>query len=151
MPEGTLKPGDESELAARIREPIGVGPFEPVEVVTPQFERTDGRKVYWCPSSAEELDKVREAPRELLRNMCLSPWNSPLEHPEKMVLWLYPGEWYEHIPAGYPIVDICDQREKFEPGVTDDDIRFGCLAYGFLREPEPEDLDPEGLEEESDE
>ena len=47
-------------------------------------------------------------------------------------LWLFPDEWYSAIPAGLPIININAASELFVPGVTDDDIRFGCLAYGVL-------------------
>ena len=36
------------------------------------------------------------------------------------------------IPAGTEIVDINYATEKFEPGKTDDDYRFGMLAFGVL-------------------
>ncbi len=54
----------------------------------------------------------------------------------KYVLWLFPAEWYEHIPKGLKIVDINGVVENFEPNKTDDDRRFGCLAYGFLQKKE---------------
>jgi hypothetical protein len=49
-------------------------------------------------------------------------------------LRLLPGEWYKQIPAGYEIADIFGEREEFAPGITDDDIRFGCLSFGILVE-----------------
>jgi len=58
--------------------------------------------------------------------MGLSQWNA--------VLWVYPGEWYNRIPAGLDVVDIFGTEERFVPGITDNDIRFGCLPYGFVRE-----------------
>jgi len=47
-------------------------------------------------------------------------------------LWLFPRSFYEHIPAGFPLVFIDFRRGEFVPGVTDDDERFGFLAYGVL-------------------
>jgi len=82
-------------------------------------------------------------PYVALRELGLRPWNDPRNpDPEDRVfggkiLMLFPGEWYCHIPPGFGIVDISGNREQFQPGVTDDDIRIGCLAYGLLvKEPE---------------
>lgn len=46
---------------------------------------------------------------------------------------LIPGEWYNSIPEGFELYDICGHKELFKKGETDDDIRFGCLAYGIIR------------------
>jgi len=35
------------------------------------------------------------------------------------------------------VVDIFGEKEKFIKGVTDDDIRFGCLSYGFIQHKNP--------------
>lgn len=47
--------------------------------------------------------------------------------------YLFPKEWYEIIPNGFEIINIFGNKENFVPGVTDDDIRYGCLSYGFIR------------------
>lgn len=39
MPESELRFGDENPLAAEIRKVLGVGPYDKISVVTPQFER----------------------------------------------------------------------------------------------------------------
>ena len=44
------------------------------------------------------------------------------------------GECHDTIPNGYEIFDINGDTEFFEKGKTDDDIRGGCLAYGFKRQ-----------------
>lgn len=46
---------------------------------------------------------------------------------------LIPGEWYNSIPEGFELIDICGHKELFKKGETDNDIRFGCLAYGIIR------------------
>lgn len=48
-------------------------------------------------------------------------------------VWLIPGEWYNVIPEGFPLTCITGRVEPFKSGETDDDIRFGCLAYGIRR------------------
>lgn len=124
-----LAKGTDSELAKKIRELIGVNDFEDVEVQTPQFDRTDGKRPFYYPKTVEEYDKLKECPKDLLIEMCCSIWekNNKTEH------WLFPGEWYDWIPDNYPIVDIFGNIEKFKYGETDDDTRYGCLPYGFIR------------------
>jgi hypothetical protein len=56
------------------------------------------------------------------------------ELPDGRMLWVFPGEWYDRIPDGLEVVDIFFRREAFRRGVSDDDRRFGCLAYGVLEE-----------------
>lgn len=124
MPEGNLAFGDVNPLAAKIREAIGAGPFEEVRITTPQFERTDGRQVTVFPTGAKFLDALKTAPKEILKDCCMRGWD------EELKLWLFPGEWYDHIPEGYMVTDIFGHDEPFEKGKTDDDIRFGCLSFG---------------------
>lgn len=49
-----------------------------------------------------------------------------------MKRYLIPNEWYEYIPDGFDLVCISGKAEKFKRGRTDNDIRFGCLAYGIM-------------------
>ena len=130
MPSEKLAHGDENEIAKAIRDAIGVGDFEHVEVVTPQFERDDGGKVYYYPKTSEEIDDLKKASESVLKDIGLSIWARAEDG--SWVHWLFPAEWYDHIPSGYPIVDICNQVEAFVPGVTDNDRRYGVLAYGFV-------------------
>lgn len=118
-----------SELADQIRSAIGAGMFEEVTVILPQFDRTDGNDPWWFPQSAEDLDSIKRAPSDFLRKLGLGLWSGDngVEH------WLYPGEWYKHIPEGYEMACIDGETEAFKTGETDDDIRYGCLAYGFTR------------------
>lgn len=47
-------------------------------------------------------------------------------------LWLFPLSFYDYIPAGFPIVYIDWEKDIFVPNVTDNDTRFGYLAFGIL-------------------
>jgi hypothetical protein len=47
-------------------------------------------------------------------------------------LMLFPKEWYDFIPCGFPIESILGKTETFIPGVTDDDCRFGYLSFGVV-------------------
>lgn len=61
--------------------------------------------------------------KEELRAMGMGNWDGRL--------MLFPKEWYPFIPENFEITSsINGKSEKFRRGVTDDDIRFGCLAYG---------------------
>lgn len=126
MPEGELKYGDENPLAAKIRDAIGAGPFEKVKVVTPQFERTDRKEITVFPKGPEFLDALTTAPIELLKDVGLQRWGCDI--------WVFPQEWYDHLPDGYKVVDIFGDTEVFKKGETDDDIRFGALSFGLRNE-----------------
>lgn len=126
MEEYELEFGDVSELASKVRELIGVGDFDRVEVAIPQFDRTDNRAVPIKPKDAAWLDTLKKAPLSILRDLGLQNWDGKL--------WLFPAEWYDYIPDGYEIVSINNKTEKFIKGETDDDRRFGALPYGILAE-----------------
>ncbi len=129
MPEGELKFSSENLLARQIRRAIGVGDYEEVRAITPQFDREDGKKVYYYPKTIEEFDGLKKAPHDILIDMGLRAWDGAKDGSWK--LYLYPHEWYDHIPEGYMVVDIFGEEETFERGVTDDDKRSGVLAFGF--------------------
>jgi hypothetical protein len=127
---------DVAELdEAKLREAIGAGPDEQLEFVTPQFERPEGQPAPApCPDRAT-FDRMSDmSPGELLK-LGMRPWNDPSEEDDEFngrVLWLLPGEWYDQLPEGYPFVGLCNEPSPFQRGVSDNDIRFGCLPYGVL-------------------
>ena len=94
-----------------------------IHIVTPQFERTDGVQPVHPEGGAWWFDQLKGLPHETLKAIGMGLWEEG--H------YLYPKEWYEFIPAGYMVTDIFGDNERFVPGETDDDIRFGCLPYGF--------------------
>jgi len=110
-----------------------------IEIVTPQFTREKGAATPSAPpANAEAWAGLRDLSKTVLKELGLRPWNNPND-PEDAdaafdgkTLMLLPGEWYSAVPAGYELVCIFGERAPFEAGVTDDDIRFGCLAYGIL-------------------
>lgn len=102
-----------------------------ITLVTPQFHREPGASAVACaPTDWAALPKMDKS--ALLELGC-RPWDAPDE--AGTVLMLFPGEWYHHIPAGMAVTDIFGEEESFAPGVSDDDIRFGCLAYGVRVKP----------------
>ena len=107
--------------------------------VTPQFNRSPKEPAPKACPSAEELALLCERSSDELRALGLGCWNNPGEpdedgHPlfRRNTLWLFPAEWCESIPDGFEVVTISGRREAFKRGETDDDRRFGCLAYGIL-------------------
>jgi len=129
MEQGKLKKASESELAGAIREAIGAGPDDEVSFVTPQFTRERRATPPGSPpASREQWDALLSMSDVGLREMGLRPWDEPDE--QGRVTMLLPGEWYRAIPAGFPIVGLNGEEESFVPRQSDNDIRFGCLAYG---------------------
>lgn len=118
---------DAPDFAEQFSEAIGAKPGEAVEIITPQFTRTDGivppvPQINWT-----ELATMAPA---TLKQMGCCPWDEP--DAKGQVLWLLPGEWYDFVPEGFPLTCIDGTTEPFKRGETDDDTRFGCLAYGVM-------------------
>lgn len=139
MPKGMLKTSRENDLAARIRQALGVSGDEPISVVTPQFKRPKNwPKPEQAPLTIHEFSGLSSLSDEKLLKLGLGRWGRLFEHKDGTesgpMLWLFPQEWYKYIPEGFEITSITFKKEKFEPGKTDDDIRFGCLSYGILKE-----------------
>lgn len=136
MATGQLKKASESEQARAIRQAIGSGPNEPVSAMTPQFERTAREPVPAAPPT--DWEALRSLSKTALKELGLCVWNNPAEDDDKfegMVLMLFPSEWYSSIPGGFIVTDIFNRDKAFVRGVTDDNIRHGCLAYGIKVQP----------------
>lgn len=93
-----------------------------------------------APFDAEAWASLSAMAPAALRELGLRPWNDPADPEDDDgrnfgggVLWLIPGEWYRHIPEGMALTCINGERTTFCTGETDNDIRFGCLAYGIVR------------------
>ena len=119
---------NDPDFATKLAEAIGAKPGETIEVMTPQFTRTDGLTV---PLPVFDFAKLPTLPEDTLKAIGCQKWDDPDK--DGNVLWLYPSEWYDHIPDGTIVTDINGGVEPFKRGETDDDMRFGALAYGFMR------------------
>lgn len=125
---GLLASPGKSELADLIRQAIGAGPDEPVQIYSPPHKsRMDGKEVSYFPLTLDDFERLRTLPRKRLIDLGLRPWEP---HGVKELL-LFPYEWYGLIPDGFMLVDIFGTHEAFKRGVTDDDCRYGVLAYGI--------------------
>ena len=116
------------QFAVKLADAIGVLPGGTVEIITPQFDREDG---VWPVFPDFNFANLPSYPEATIRALGCRPWDEP--DADGVTLWLFPAEWYNHIPKGMLITDIFGEIEAFEPGVTDDDRRFGMLSYGFTR------------------
>jgi len=108
---------------------LGVGPYDPVGIATPQFHRVDGIVPRRAPGTAEGFDKMMRLPHDVLVRIGVSVWASG----EGWMHYLFPGEWYDYIPEGYMVMAINDKNKAFVHGQTDNDIRYGMLPYGWIR------------------
>lgn len=149
-----LKAENTSALAIVIRQAIGASPDEDIDVTTPEFNRpTSWNPAMQPPDSADGWQAVLRLPAQTLRDLGCRPfslytttppkgnvcrhgeaWYFAVEdhEPATHELWLFPAEWYAVIPPGFPLVDINGCLETFQPSITDDDRRFGLLAYGLM-------------------
>jgi hypothetical protein len=133
LPENTpILSMDSPTFAQEFADAIGLQPGESIEIVTPQFERTDGMQVPVLVdfSDWQNLHLKDEA---TLRALGFGVWDEDANGKH----WLFPKEWYAIIPNGFMVTDINGEQEPFERGVTDDDYRFGCLSFGFIQTKEP--------------
>jgi hypothetical protein len=116
------------EFAEKLREAIGLQPGETLEITTPQFDRTDRLVV---PKPLMDFGRLPFLSEETLVAIGCQQWSDP--DAEGRTLWLFPAEWYDHIPDGTIVTAISGRTEPFKHGKTDNDRRFGALAYGFYK------------------
>ncbi len=101
-----------------------------IRIVTPQFDRLpDDPPPASLPS---DWSSLRHMDRAALKEIGLRQWDDA--DSSGCVLMLLPGEWYRHIPRGFELECINGKTAPHAmegDGRTDDDIRYGCLAYGI--------------------
>lgn len=117
------------DFIAKLSAAIGVRPGEKLNLILPQFDRTDGRIVTYLPRTPEEYAALKLLDPESLKKIGCQMWDEQ----DGETTWLFPHEWYNYIPNGTTIVDINGDVEEFKNGETDDDMRFGALAFGFTQ------------------
>lgn len=120
----TVLDANDPDFRRKLRESLGIKDTDLVQVLTPQFERTDGV----LPALPDCLANIATFSKDVLEAIGCRSWGAP--DSEGKVLMLFPYQWYAHIPAGMQLEDIAGSHFSFEPNVTDDDYRFGMLAYG---------------------
>jgi hypothetical protein len=119
---------NDPQFVEKFRDAIGAKPGEAIEFRTPQFKREDGLIV---PKPLVDFAKLPSLSEATLKEIGCQKWDEP--DADGNILWLYPYEWYDHIPEGHVMRCIDGTDEPMKHGETDDDMRCGALAYGFLR------------------
>lgn len=117
------------DFGEKLREAIGVAPGDEVKIMTPQFERSPGDAPSKAPPAGRAAwDALRSSSRADLIAMGLRAWDRPSN---KTILMLIPGEWHANIPDEFVLECINGISYTAGHDEIDDDIRFGCLAYGI--------------------
>ncbi len=83
------------------------------------------------PKTRAEWDRLHTESKTDLKARGMGTWSDP--DPDGYVLMLIPHAWYDKIPVGFPLTCISGKTAPHAvkgDGKTDDDVRFGCLAYG---------------------
>ena len=121
---------NQSPLAQAIREVAGIeGEFE---VTTPQFTRPR-----WIPmpgqppETLQDWEDLKTLSVDDLRSLGFGHWEDGL--------CLIPGEWYTRLipglmvesTSGRKITVAPDYQNEDSESYLDNDIRYGCLAYGI--------------------
>lgn len=124
-------------------EAIGVKKGETINFMTPKFEREYELSIDFKPKNSDELKALIETcPADTLLKMGVRKWSNYDENKkddednylkEGEIHYLFPGEWYNLIPNGFEVTGIFGKKYQFINGESDDDIRYGCLPYGFIR------------------
>jgi hypothetical protein len=92
------------------------------------FDRK-GELKYAPPVSEHEFHFIiKNASKRKLKGYGFRKWTGDL--------WLFPREWYNIIPDGYPVIHAAlslgiGKSEIFKKDKTSDDEKFGCLHYGI--------------------
>lgn len=111
-------------LADKIRDAIGASPNEQVVCVTPQFTRTRSQPMPGRPpETLSDWDDYRQLAIDDLAALGFGKWSETLA--------LIPGEWYAALPKGLVLESIGGEVAEVGKDYIDDDIRYGCLAYGI--------------------
>ena len=121
---GLLPDVGENALADAIREAVGAEAGAEVVITTPQFTRLRGTPMPGQPpSTTEEWADYRTLTMLDLVSFGFGNWDGGLA--------LVPGEWHDRLPNGLVLECISGEEVTVGKDYIDDDIRFGCLAYGI--------------------
>lgn len=123
-PSVTFELSSNNPLALAIREAVGAKPDDVIEVVTPQFTRPRGAPMPGQPpATLADWADYRTLSMDDLVSLGFGRWDDRLA--------LIPGDWHSALPNGLELVCIDGQPAVVGRDYIDDDIRFGCLAYGI--------------------
>ena len=99
-----------------------------VQVAARPIERQPGQPAPTkTPADTASFEALYQKSGKELTALGLGAWDGKL--------WLFPGDWYDHIPEGLSIETVGGEREKFKHGETPRDLGFGMLAFGIRIKP----------------
>lgn len=129
--DGEILNINDPEFVDKFTKKIGVKPGDSIRLIIPPHERGNtGPYNGYVPQNEEELNAVKAFSKEVLFEIGCREFHVDLDG---FTLWLYPGEWFDYIPKNYEVDCISGETLKWDSKECDNDIRFGCLAYGFKR------------------
>jgi hypothetical protein len=108
---------------------LGIEKGDTLNIVTPQFKRTDGRIITYFPDTVQEYEALKNLDESTLEKIGCQRWD--IKNNE--IHWLYPSQWHAYIPNGLIVVNLMGKEAIFKKEKSDDDERFGALPYGFLK------------------
>jgi hypothetical protein len=78
-----------------------------------------------------EFKKLISSPISTLKNKGFMQFDEPSS--DGKALFLIPGKLYNEIPDGFKAITIGGKEMVFKKGKSDNDMRYGCLSYGILK------------------
>lgn len=118
-----FKEGSPENVAQAIIEATGAKPGDVINIRTPQFTRPPSYPP--PPSLPANDDKWRQLSKMSIieaKERGFVNWDGGL--------FLFPGEWFPFIPPWLVVESIFEETSQWSSEDRDDDIRYGCLAYG---------------------
>lgn len=111
-------------MAKRTQKPV-------VHFYGPQFHRAPTAPIPpAAPENLEGWDALRKLNMAELRAMGFGAWEDKPDAAGN-VLMLIPEEWHKGLPPGLELESISGKHKTVGVDYIDDDIRYGCLAYGI--------------------
>ena len=111
---------------------LGLKEGDSVVFYGPSFDRAPGEPAPADPPTAWE--SLKTLSDQTLHDLGLKPWGPIDEKKPNRILWLFPKEWFAHIPTGFEVTSIFGDSAPFSSEKHDDDTRFGMLAFGIVKE-----------------
>lgn len=90
-------------------------------------ELKDGFRTFYTSLINNKLIDLEKLTIEEAKELRFRKWDD--EHPD---LWLFPLWIVPLIPEGMTVYNLNGEARKYEKDKFDNDIRYGCVAYGVM-------------------